>query len=271
MRDVFELCRKAPRSCDCFSEWIWSKILQVISFSWWGVAFFIIIHWLLLIFFIQTKLKCWSNYSFAQIWFVLEESGRIRRRFGRNVGILKRLKNYRRFKRIFDCYSFNSILEYRKIGKILLNCIWFLQNMILNKAIRSNSYKIRQFYFVFKEFCCLWVLSPRIWNVLWMRFSKINLLRRSKKWSDNPDTKKVIFLIYFWVENMLSPNIWDWNPILNTWYLRMPLVSVVSRRFSKNLWEELLVRMRLNYLFLWYFLIFTTKVLGSLFSIKSFT
>ena len=78
-----------------------------------------------------------------------KESGRIRRRFGRNVVILKRLKNYRRLKRIFDCYSFNSSLEYRKIGKILQKCIWFLQNMILNKAIRSNSYKNRQILLCF--------------------------------------------------------------------------------------------------------------------------
>ena len=49
-----------------------------------------------------------------------KESGRIRRRFGRNVGIQQRLKNYRRFIRVFRMlYSFNSILNYRKIGKIL--------------------------------------------------------------------------------------------------------------------------------------------------------
>ena len=47
-----------------------------------------------------------------------ERKRHIRRIFGRNVGILKRLKIFRRFKRIFECYSFNSILEYGKIGKI---------------------------------------------------------------------------------------------------------------------------------------------------------
>ena len=63
---------------------------------------------------------------------------------------IKKAENYyRRFKRIFECYSFNSILEYRKIGKILLICILFLQNMILNKAIRSISYKIRQILLCF--------------------------------------------------------------------------------------------------------------------------
>ena len=84
-------------------------------------------------------------------YILLKESGRIRRRFGRNVGILKRLKIFRRFKRIFDCYSFSSILEYGKIGKILLKCISFIQNMILNKAIRSISYDNRQILLCFKR------------------------------------------------------------------------------------------------------------------------
>ena len=33
---------------------------------------------------------------------------------------------------------------------------------------------IDNFYFVLKEFCCLRDLCPRIWNVLWMRFLKMN-------------------------------------------------------------------------------------------------
>ena len=49
--------------------------------------------------------------------------------------IKKRLKNYRRFIRVFECYSFNSILEYRKIGKILPKCILFFKNVILNKVL----------------------------------------------------------------------------------------------------------------------------------------
>ena len=61
------------------------------------------------------------------------------------------------------------------------------------------------------------------------------------------DTQKVIYLFCFWVENMLSPNIWDWNPILNTWYLRLPLGSVVSSRFRNNLCEDVLFRIRSNY------------------------
>ena len=85
---------------------------------------------------------------------------------------IKRLKNCRRFIRVFECFSFISILEYRKIGKTLPKCILFLQNMILNRALRSI-----RCYFVFKEFCCLLVLSPRIW----MRFSKKILLHQLKK------------------------------------------------------------------------------------------
>ena len=46
--------------------------------------------------------------------------------------------------RFSQCYSLNSILDYRKIGKILPKCILFLQNMILNIAIRSIPYDNRQ-------------------------------------------------------------------------------------------------------------------------------
>ena len=88
----------------------------------------------------------------------------------------------------FECDSFNSIIEYRNIGKILPKCILFLQNMILNKAIRSISYDNRQILlFKKKEFCCLWVLSPRIWNVLRMRFSKKYLMHQLKKWRDDQE------------------------------------------------------------------------------------
>ena len=40
--------------------------------------------------------------------------------------------------------SFNSILDHRKIGKILPTCILFLRNMIPNRAIRQISYDNRQ-------------------------------------------------------------------------------------------------------------------------------
>ena len=55
----------------------------------------------------------------------------------------------------------------------------------------------------------------------------------------------------------------------------MPFGSEVSRRFRRNILSGVLVRMRSNYLFffyfLWFFLIFTRKFLGSFYSIKCFT
>ena len=104
----------------------------------------------------------------------------------------------------------------------------------------------------FKESCCFWVFSPRIWNVLWMRFSSKNLLRQIEKWRDNPEITKT-FLFYFWDENMPSPNIryCPLNNTLNERYLSLSYGSVVSRRFNN---EDFLVRIRSNYFFiLWFF------------------
>ena len=91
---------------------------------------------------------------------------------------------------------------------------------------------IDKFYFVFKECCCLWVLSPRIWNMLWMRFSKMIFGINKKNGEVNHRYPKSYFLFYFLVENLLSPNIWDCplNPTLNTWYKRLPSGSEVSER-----------------------------------------
>ena len=50
--------------------------------------------------------------------------------------------------------------------------------------------------FVFSKSCCLWVFSPRIWNVFWMCFSLKNLLHHLKKWRDDPEiTKKLFFCL----------------------------------------------------------------------------
>ena len=40
----------------------------------------------------------------------------------------------------FECFSFNTFFEYKKIDKILPKCIRFLQSMKLNRTIRSISY-----------------------------------------------------------------------------------------------------------------------------------
>ena len=77
-----------------------------------------------------------------------KESGRIRRNSAGTLAY-KRLKKYRRFIRVFEYYSLNSILEYRKIGKILPKCILFLQNMILNREMRSISYDNQQILLCF--------------------------------------------------------------------------------------------------------------------------
>ena len=54
-----------------------------------------------------------------------------------------------------------------------------------------------KFYFVLKVFCCLWVLSPRIWNVFFEKDFNASI-KKMEKW--HRDTQKVIFLFYFWVE-----------------------------------------------------------------------
>ena len=81
---------------------------------------------------------------------------------------------------------------------------------------------IDKFYSVFKECCCLWVLSPRIWNMLWMHFSKMNFRHQLKKNGEMTYRYQKISG-FFLVENILSPNIWDCplNPTLNTWYKRL--------------------------------------------------
>ena len=58
--------------------------------------------------------------------------------------------------------------------------------------------------------------------------------KKTERWPR--DNLKVIFLFYFWFENMLSPNIRDCplNNSLNPQCLSMPYGSVVSRRFYKD-------------------------------------
>ena len=70
----------------------------------------------------------------------------------------KRLKHYRRVVCVFECFSFNSILEYMKIWLDLPNVFCFF------KIGQHDPFYtiIDTFYFVLKEFRCLWVLSPRI-------------------------------------------------------------------------------------------------------------
>ena len=106
--------------------------------------------------------------------------------------------------RVFECFSFNSILEYREIGKILPKCILFLQNMILNKAFHTI---IDKFYLIFKEFCCLWVLSCL--HEFEMRFSKKNLLHQLKQQAHGPHCspeKQVQINTYDYIISLIERN-----------------------------------------------------------------
>ena len=82
--------------------------------------------------------------------------------------------------------------------------------MILNTAIRSISYDNRQILLAFQEFCCpLGLVSTNLKCVKYAFFEK-EFYASIKKMERLPrDTQKVIFLFYFLVENILSPNIWD--------------------------------------------------------------
>ena len=111
---------------------------------------------------------------------------------------------------------------------------------------------IDKFYFVFKEFCCpLGLVSTKLKCVM-DAFFKNEYTASIKKMEGWPrDTQKVIFLLYSWVENILSPNIWDCplNPTLNYCCLRWPCGSKVSRRLRRHIHkEDVLVRIRSNYL-----------------------
>ena len=137
----------------------------------------------------------------------VQNSGRIRTRFSRNVGIEKRLNNYWRFMRFFEC---NSILDWRKIVKILSKCIWFLQYMILNTAIGSISTDNWQILLCFlRILLCLGLVSTNLKCVIDEFFKNefTASIKKTERWPK--DTIRVIFLFYFWVENMSSPNIWD--------------------------------------------------------------
>ena len=75
-----------------------------------------------------------------------------------------------------ECYSFNIIFDYMKMGKFLLQCILFVQKMILNRATRPFHTKIDELRILLS----LGLLSGGF--EIYLRF------------------------FYFGVENMLCPN-----------------------------------------------------------------
>ena len=109
--------------------------------------------------------------------------------------------------RVFEFYSFKSIMEYRKIGKRLRKYISLLQTMILNRAIQSISYDNRQILLCFlRILLSLGLVSTNLKCVV-NAFFKNELtasIKNMEKWPR--DTQKIISLFYVWAENMLSPN-----------------------------------------------------------------
>ena len=77
--------------------------------------------------------------------------------------------------------------------------------MILNKAIRSISYDNRQILLCIERILLSLGLVSTNLNCVMDAFFKKDYTASIKKMERRPrDTQKVIFLFYFWVENMLS-------------------------------------------------------------------
>ena len=70
-----------------------------------------------------------------------KESGHIRRRFGRNVGIWEDWKIVDDSYAFLECYSLNSILEYRKIGKRSIAMLLCIKKKLLSLGLVSTNLK----------------------------------------------------------------------------------------------------------------------------------
>ena len=86
---------------------------------------------------------------------------------------------------IDDSYAFlNAIL----LIVILITGKWIWKNKNFIAFLFGQHYpfhtKIDKFNLVIKESCCLWVFSPRIWNVSWMPFfrKKFTASYKSMEW-----------------------------------------------------------------------------------------
>ena len=123
-----------------------------------------------------------------------KESGRIRRRFGRNVSIPRRLKIIDDSNAFLNAFRFIVFLITRKWVNFYLSVFCFFRKWFWIKQHDPFGTKIDKFNFLKKESCCIWVFSPRIWNVLWKRLWLTNLQHQLKKWRDDPEiTKKLLF------------------------------------------------------------------------------
>ena len=83
-------------------------------------------------------------------------------------------------KNMDDSYSFSiaiRLIIFLNIGKLIKfhqNVCCFFKIWFWTGQYDPFYTIIDKFYLIFKEFCCLWVLSLRIWNVLKMHVSKKN-------------------------------------------------------------------------------------------------
>ena len=107
------------------------------------------------------------------------------------------MKNWRR--RFFNLVTKSVCLIYPMFIKGYFFSFWIGQYDPFHTIIVSiNHTIIDKFYFVLKKICCLLVLPPRIWNVLWMRFSIKNLLHQLKNGEMTQRYQKSYFSVLFW-------------------------------------------------------------------------
>ena len=98
-----------------------------------------------------------------------------------------------------------------KLVKKNPKCIFFLQNVILNNAIRSISYDNRQISLFFKNFVVSGLIFTNLKCVI-ISFSKKEEFTASiKKLRDDPEIpeKFFFFFFYFWVVRKLRSSSWS--------------------------------------------------------------
>ena len=106
---------------------------------------------------------------------------------------IRRLKNYD------DLYAIclTVLLNAGKLVTFYQNVFCFFKIWFWIGQYDPFHMIIDKFYFVFKQFCSLWVLSPWIWNVVRMRFSKKNFMHQLKEWRMIQRYPKYYFFLFF--------------------------------------------------------------------------
>ena len=131
------------------------------------------------------------------------------------------------------------------MGKSLFQCILFLQNMILNMANMTHYWfdmKIDKLSIVFKESYCLWVISPRIWNVLCF----LPILVEISTVVLEKQIKNFIFSMYFLFFVIISPwkMVWPFiwtnlNPLYQT-VCFVPSLIEISPVILEKIFKDLI-------------------------------